>query len=45
MDNGDQVEFGQKKTYFFREDLSYGSQDTKLTLPNIPMLVMLLEQF
>ena len=38
-DSGTKVTFGQKKTYFFRQDLSVGDEDTVLTLPNLPMLV------
>ena len=39
LDGGNKVEFGQKKTYQFQPDLSTAGEDTKLILPNLPMLV------
>lgn len=39
FENGNKVTFGQKKTYFFRQDLSVSDEDTLLILPNLPMLV------
>ena len=39
LDGGNKVEFGQKKTYHFQPDLSTAGEDTKLILPNLPMLV------
>ena len=39
LDGGNKVEFGQKKTYRFQPDLSTAGEDTKLILPNLPMLV------
>ena len=44
LDGGDKVEFGQKKTYHFRPELSTKApgtdgEDTKLILPNLPMMV------
>ena len=39
LENGKQVSYGQKKTYFFRKDLSVAGEETILTLPNLPMLV------
>ena len=39
LEDGNKVEFGQKKIYHFQEHLSYGSEDTKLILPNLPMMV------
>ena len=39
LENGDKVEFGQKKTFFFREDLSIGLENSTLVLPNMPMIV------
>ena len=38
-EDGEEVNFGTKKTYFFRPDLSVGSEDDLMTLPNIPMIV------
>ena len=38
-EDGEEVNFGTKKTYFFRPDLSYGSEDDLISLPNIPMIV------
>jgi len=38
LDGGNKVEFGQKKTYHFQPDLSTAGEDTKLILPNLPML-------
>ena len=38
-EDGEAVNFGTKKTYFFRRDLSVGSEDDLMTLPNIPMIV------
>ena len=38
--NGDlQVKFRMKRTYFFRPDLTTGSLDDVVTLPNVPMFV------
>jgi len=37
-EDGEEVNFGTKKTYFFRPDLSVGSEDDLMTLPNIPMI-------
>ena len=44
LDGGNKVEFGQKKTYHFRPELSTQApgtdgEDTKLILPNLPMIV------
>ena len=40
LEDGNKVEFGQKKIYHFKEEGSYpGGEDTKLILPNLPMLV------
>lgn len=40
--NGDlQVKFRMKRTYFFRPDLTTGSLDDVVTLPNVPMFAML----
>ena len=38
-EDGEEVSFGTKKTYFFRADLSVGSEDDLMMLPNIPMIV------
>ena len=37
--NGEEVSYGQNKTFYFREDLSFAGNETVVTLPNIPMLV------
>ena len=39
LDGGNKVEFGNKKTYHFRRDLSTADEDTRLILPNLPMIV------
>ena len=39
-ENGEEVTYGQKKTFHFLRNLSFGDEDTVLTLPNIPMLVL-----
>ena len=39
LDLLERIEFGQKKTYQFQPDLSTAGEDTKLILPNLPMLV------
>ena len=38
-DDGQTVSYGQNKTFYFREDLSFAGNETVVTLPNIPMLV------
>ena len=38
-DDKTQVQYGQKKFYKFRPDLSTDDEETKLTLLNIPMIV------
>jgi len=43
-DNGAEVEYAPAKTFFFREDLSAGSEDMKLTVLNIPMIVSIWNQ-
>ena len=39
LDEGKQVQFGQRKTFKFRDDLSVSDEDTSLTLLNLPMMV------
>jgi len=36
-----EVKFRMKRTYFFRPDLTKGSLDDQITLPNVPMFAML----
>lgn len=36
-----QVKFRMKRTYFFRPDLTTGSLDDPVTLPNVPMFAMM----
>lgn len=38
LDDGAQVEYSQKKTYFFNRQQSVGDEEMVLTLPNVPML-------
>jgi len=38
LDGGNKVEFGNNKTYHFRRELSIGDEDTRLILPNLPMI-------
>ena len=42
-DNGAEVEYAPAKTFFFREDLSVGPEDMKLTVLNIPMIVSFID--
>ena len=37
--NGDEVEYSQKKTFFFSPEKSVGAESDILTLPNVPMIV------
>jgi len=39
-DENQQVRFRMKKTYFYRPDLTVGSLDDVVTLPNVPLLAM-----
>lgn len=38
-EHGEQVEYRQKKTYFFNPTASIGTEGDMLTLPNVPMIV------
>jgi scavenger receptor class B protein 1 len=40
-EDSNQVSFRMRKTYFYRPDLSSGSLEDKITLPNVPMFAML----
>ncbi len=37
--DGTQVEYAQKKTYFFNRNESSGSEDDVVLVPNVPMIV------
>ena len=39
LDDGKKVQFGQKKNFTFRKDLSVSDEETTLTLLNLPMMV------
>ena len=39
LPGGGAVEYRQMKTFHFRQDLSSGSEDDSVTLPNVPMIV------
>ncbi len=38
---GEEVEYEQKKTFYFAPDLSVGGEDDRVIIPNVPMLVSL----
>lgn len=38
-DSNDTVKFQQQKTYFFNPELSNGTLDDNITMPNVPLLV------
>ena len=41
LHDGEAVQYEPKKWYYFRRDLSIGSQVDRFTLPNVPMIVSL----
>ena len=44
FDDEQKVSYGQNKTFYFREDLSFaGNESTVVTLPNIPFMVKVFE--
>ena len=44
-ENGEEVTYGQKKTFHFQRNLSFAGEDTVLTLPNIPLMVLFIFSF
>lgn len=44
FDGGEEVEYEQTKTFHFAPDLSVGTEDDIVTLPNVPMIVSDLEE-
>ncbi len=39
LKDGKEVEYEQKKTFYFAPELSVGGEDDVLVMPNVPMLV------
>ena len=39
LSGSSEVEYAQRKNYFFRRDLSVGDEDVRVVMPNLPLVV------